>query len=184
MEKMFNRREVFMFLSVIPFFFFFLCSLQKRVEGNWPVYIYIPGILLVILIYERLLKHKKAFKKLWFINWIYCWFVAVAILIVINTSFLPTNVEKFGEFFGWKQLGEEINQIVKQNPNSILAARHYSLASEIEVYSGNKVGCVVYGAKQFKIWEKPTFFTAPHTYLYFTKDERKPKKGIILAMNY
>ena len=164
------------FLSIIPFFFFFLCSLQERVEGNWPVYVYIPGTLLIVLVYERIFRHKKSFKNLWIINWIYCWLIAAAIMIIINTSFLPINIGKFGEFFGWKQLGKEINQIVKQNPNSILAARHYSLASEIEVYSGDKVGCVVYGAKQFRIWGKPTFFSSPNTYIYCTNHERKTKE--------
>jgi 4-amino-4-deoxy-L-arabinose transferase-like glycosyltransferase len=165
-KKCLSEEKYLWFLSAVPFFFFLIVSLQKRVKVNWPAYIYLPGILLVFLFYTRVLKHKKYFKIIWIANWIYSFLLFVLFLMLIHSSLIPAKVVRFYEYFGWKQLGKEISLLVKQNPKFILAAKRYDFASEIEAYSNKKVICIG-NPKHFKLWGKSQkSFTGFQPYFY------------------
>ena len=153
-------------LSFLPFVFFMLISLQKRVKVNWPEYIYIPSTLLVFLFYSKVLKDKKYFRKIWTFNWIYTYTLFVLFIAVFYSTLIPAGVVRFYEYFGWRQLGQEVNQIMKENPGFVLAAKRYDFAAEIEAYSGHEIICIG-NPKHFDLWGRSrTFFTGFRPYIY------------------
>ena len=179
-----TREEKFLWcLAIVPFGFFLLVSLQKKVEANWACFAYVPGILLAIAFYERYLKQKPWGRLLWKAHWGFVIVVLVLLLVHIYLPFLPVPVDKdrTNDFFGWDQLGAEAIQFAQDNPGFELAANRYQIASEIIMYSDLPLTCFNIEGRpnQFDIWQDRSTFHGKN-YLFFD-DHKQPKEAIVEA---
>jgi hypothetical protein len=139
----------------VPFAFFLVSSLQKKVEANWAAFAYIPGILLALRYYERLIRSTRWGKYFWRIHWGYSGLACGLILVHIYVPFLGLSSDRTDQFFGWDQLGEAAAQLVREHPDILLAANRHQMASEIEFYSGEQVVCLNIGNRpnQYDLWQ-------------------------------
>jgi len=170
-------------LSSVPFVFFLLVSLQKKVEANWPCFAYVPGILLAMAFYESHVQPHRWGRMLWKVNWGLKIVVLGVLLVHIYLPFLPIPLRKdrTNDFFGWDQLGTEAVQLAEGHPGFELAVNRYQLASEMIMYSDLPLICLNIEGRpnQFDIWQDRSTFQGKN-YLYFD-DHNKPKEAIVSA---
>ena len=170
-------------LSSVPFLFFLLSSIQKKVEANWACSAYVPGILLAILFYERTMKHNRWGWGLWKANWILKIVVLLLLLIHIYIPILPIPPEKdrTNDFYAWEALGQAAIRLAADHPDFIPAANRYQIASEIIFYSDLPLVCLNIAGRpnQFDIWQEGRQL-AGKDYLFFD-DHDKPKNSFLNA---
>lgn len=168
-------------LSSVPFLFFMLASLQKKVEGNWPSFAYIPGILLVMTFYERVLKQKVWGRGLWKANWILEVLVMVLVLIHVYIPFLPLPLksDRTLDYYGWEELGQEALKLASEHPELAPAANRYQVAAEIIVYTDLPMVCLNIDSRpnQFDVWQEGQQL-AGKDYLFFD-DHSDPKESVV-----
>jgi 4-amino-4-deoxy-L-arabinose transferase-like glycosyltransferase len=166
-------------LASVPFFFFLLSSLQKKVEANWPCFAYVPGILLTMVYYEYRLRHTSWGRKLWRIHWGYTIVVLVLLLTHIYFPFLPIHGDRTDELFGWEQLGAEVVQLAEEYPEFQIAANRYQIASEIAFYSDLPVVCLNIEGRpnQYDLWQDRTSFHGQN-FLFFGESSL-PKQAVV-----
>jgi undecaprenyl-diphosphatase len=148
---------------MVPFFFFLLASLQKKVEANWPACAYISGLLITAVYFEK----QKCLnnKKIMFFSFftLIVSFVVTAIIYVhIIKPFLPLDPKNDPTFQtrGWKTFAEDINKIrAKADPlyDIPICTNRYQDISLISFYlSDHPKGFALntYSrSNQFSIWE-------------------------------
>ena len=170
-------------LAIVPFLFFLIAALQKKVEANWPCFAYVPGILLAMVYYERRLKQKRWGQILWKTNWGLKILALVLLLVQVYIPFLPIPVRKdrTNDFYGWEQLGAEAVQLAQEYPDFELAANRYQIASEIILYSDLPLTCLNIEGRpnQFDLWQDRSSFQGKN-YLFFD-DHDVPKEAIVNA---
>ncbi len=158
-----KKKEIF-YLFIIPFsvFLVFLyITVKKRVEANWPAFAYIT---VFILIGFYIYKNKKILKffypsfTLSIISIIFLFYTPLLDLIGIG-KVLPPEKDPTKRLIGWKMLGKEVSEIVK-NLNTdkyFLFSETYQVASEMAFYVKpySKVFCINIGRRknQFDLWE-------------------------------
>ena len=168
-------------LSSVPFLFFMLASLQKKVEANWPSFAYVPGILLVMTFYERAMKQKAWGRGLWKANWILKVVVLVLVLTHIYLPFLPIplKADRTLDYYGWEELGQEALRLTSEHPELAPAANRYQVAAGIIFYTDLPLVCLNIDSRpnQFDIWQEGQQL-AGKDYLFFD-DRSEPKKSIV-----
>ncbi len=155
-------------LAAVPVGFFLCSSLFRKVEANWPCFAYVPGILLVVDLYENRLKQARSWRALWQLHWAWSAIALAVVLLHVYVPFLPVRKDRGAEFFGWDALGAEAASLSREYPSLGLAANRYQLASELTLYSGLPVTCLNIRSRpnQYDLWQDPDAIRG-RSYLFF-----------------
>jgi 4-amino-4-deoxy-L-arabinose transferase-like glycosyltransferase len=162
-----------LFLSWPVILFFAYSSARGGVsQPNWPAPAYVAGLILLGLIYSRFYRRKRSHRI--FMN------CAVGLAIVANVALhahlfrpylpIPPKIDTTQQFYGWRELGQEINLRIAENPHP---AGYFLLA---ERYS-TVAGALFYTGKPYVAVD----FSDPKRYTFYGKlGELKGKNAIIL----
>lgn len=149
--KDFEKRFIFSFFWPV-FIFFFLKSLQGRVEPNWSLIAYPSGLLSVIFLKDRAYKFA-----------IYSYiFAGIITFLGYLTPYLnlPKNYNPSHRILGWERVGKLIDNAklsMGNLENTIIFTDDYQLSSLISFYTKEKpfVFCVNFSGRrmnQYDIW--------------------------------
>jgi undecaprenyl-diphosphatase len=104
------------FFCLVPFFFFAITSLQKRVEANWAAPAYLSGLILIPILFEKLQRANNNLKRL-------CIAASAAVstaallLIMVHAQkpFLPLspNIDPTMQVRGWRQWARDVVSVEK-----------------------------------------------------------------------
>ncbi len=131
------KAGVFLFCSFPLFVFILLVSFSKRVYANWPLPVYVGGMLLLIyLIYQRVFNEKKV-KRL--LPWAFTFSLLITILShfpFLGISFgLPGRILPTKKLVGWKELAAKVEAALPPGrENYFLLADDYEVTSELAFY--------------------------------------------------
>jgi 4-amino-4-deoxy-L-arabinose transferase-like glycosyltransferase len=131
-----------LFLSWPVILFFAYSSARGGVsQPNWPAPAYIAGLILLGLIFSRFYRRKRPHRII-----LYC---AVGLALAANVAlhahlfrpYLPISpkVDTTQQFYGWRELGREINRRITENPHPagwFLVADRYSTTAGALFYTG------------------------------------------------
>lgn len=140
--------------GTLPLVFFAYTSLRHTPEANWPIFGYLPLTVLIARFAAESLPARK-----WLETGIA---VALVCTIVVQTpeimNWIPKNrmesiPDKWGELFGWRQLGRTLSDRQSQiGPDAPVFASNYENASEAEFYMTGQPDCWTLGS------DRPTAF--------------------------
>ncbi len=180
-----NEREIFFqwIFPVFVFLFFIYVAFKKRVEANWPAFVYI-SLYTITVFYIYLKKWYKTF----FISLTLSFFSIgilfyTPILDKMGLGFLlPPEKDPTKRLVGWKKLGNEVSTIIASlDREFILFSDTYHISSELSFYvKGHpKTYCINLGRRmnQFDLWENINKNRGRDIYgIYVTKRRYLPKE--------
>jgi 4-amino-4-deoxy-L-arabinose transferase-like glycosyltransferase len=172
-----DREYLYLLLLSWPVILFFaFSSLYGGVpQVNWPAPAYVAGIILMGLIYSRYYRHRRA-QRIFL-----C--IAVGLALVVNVAIhahlvrpyfpIPPKSDTTQQFYGWRELGQEINRRIADNPHPagyfLLADRHTTAA-----------GALFYTGKPYVAID----FADPDRYTFYRKIEELKGKNAIILLHY
>lgn len=128
---------------VVPFLFFAVTSLQKRVEANWASPAYISGLVLVPIFWETATAAGKKLSQLFMVvsTGISC-LALIIIMVHIQKPFLPLSpsMDPTSQIRGWKQWAVDIQSLQEKidPPLSMpICANRYQEAALLGFYMPN-----------------------------------------------
>jgi 4-amino-4-deoxy-L-arabinose transferase-like glycosyltransferase len=120
---------------IVPFCFFLLASLQKKVEANWAACAYVSGLMLVSIVFEALDAERKVwFRRFAVFSAIFSAITTGIVLFHIQKPFLPLSPQNDPavQARGWETLAREIdterNRFDSRHLLSICANRYQEAA--------------------------------------------------------
>ena len=125
---------------IVPFGFFLIASLQKKVEANWTACAYVSGIILVSLFWENLDPAKnKSIRRFAVASAAIAAVAAATILAHFQIPFLPLPPQNdpSAQVRGWKELAIDIDGIrerIDPHRASPLCTQRYQEASVFGFY--------------------------------------------------
>ena len=125
---------------LVPFCFFLLSSLQKKVEANWAAGAYMSGLMLIPIVLEHLDTKKSVFlRRFTVFSIVFAAVTTAAILVEIRVPFLPLAAQNDpgAQARGWKALAGEINMVrTRIDPSHTLpvCANRYQDAALLAFY--------------------------------------------------
>ena len=156
-----DYRYRFLFWMAVPLAVFYLMlSLHKNCQPNWPIPIYITGILIAGgLFSSRKLKFLKISVIIGFVLWIV--FLGLPWLSHAGLKF-PEGRNPFKRVVGWKQLGIEVGRVYEEYEKKgecFIFSDTYQLTSELAFYVPGepRTYCINTGRRmnQYDLWESP-----------------------------
>ncbi|MDI6714747.1 MAG: glycosyltransferase family 39 protein [Thermodesulfovibrio sp.] len=152
--RIINIRWFLISFSMPVFVFFFLKSLQGKVQANWAMPTYIAFVIAIAYAYER-----KILKKITYIA-----IIVATIFTFINYSLpylnLPSKIDPSARLKGWNELGLKVSEIKKsleKEGKVIIFSDRYQISSELAFYVQGKsrVYCIPIGRRmnQYDLWE-------------------------------
>ncbi len=99
---------------LVPFCFFLLSSIQKKVEANWTACSYVSGFMLVAVFLEHIdEKRKKLFRALALISIVFSAATTAVVLVHALHPFLPlaSQNDPTAPAHGWPELAREIEKM-------------------------------------------------------------------------
>ena len=124
----------------VPFLFFAISSLQKRVEANWASPAYISGLVLVPVFWETARAAGKRLSQLFivFSTGVSC-IALILIMVHIQKPFLPLApaMDPTSQIRGWKQWAGDIQtlrQTIDPTHSMPVCANRYQEAALLEFY--------------------------------------------------
>jgi len=127
--------RILLFSTLVPLIYFAYAAIgRKRIEGNWPVFAYVPMILLIVGYVSQTFSHDRVW-----------WFkvavkVALAGTILINLPeaawmmFPKMHASKWDEPFGWRELAAKVDQTARANGFADTFTSDYQYAAELTFY--------------------------------------------------
>jgi len=110
------RKGFLAFFCLVPFCFFAITSLQKRVEANWAAPAYLSGLILIPILFEKLQGDGNKLKRLC-IEASAAVSTAALLLIMIHAQkpFLPLspNIDPTMQVRGWRQWARDVVSVEK-----------------------------------------------------------------------
>ncbi len=156
-----RREDPFCFWLSIPILAgFLLKSLQGKVQANWPLPAWLPGLIVLadflVHHYQVLTVNQKRLVSAGLI-------IPAAGTLFLHLPFLilnipwPDNTNPFSKLLGWRQLGAQVTQLAESaNGPCFVFANHYMTASELAFYiEGHPTTyCINLGRRmnQYDIW--------------------------------
>jgi hypothetical protein len=135
-----NRILFLISFCLVPFGFFMVASLQKKVEANWAACAYISGLVLVSVFWENLdPKKNKVIRRFAVVSTVITVVAAVTILFHIQKPFLPLPPQNdpTTQVRGWKEFAKDIDIIrIRIDSHRVLpvCANRYQEASLFGFY--------------------------------------------------
>jgi hypothetical protein len=147
---------------LVPFCFFLLSSLQKRVEANWPAAAYVSGMMLVPIAIERIASKKIPFLRRFTILSLVFATLTTAILLVQVVHpivHLPPQSDPVAQSHGWRSLAHAVDSVrIRIDPerHRPLCALRYQEAALLAFYLPDhpKTFTVNFGSRdnQYSLW--------------------------------
>ncbi len=149
-----EKTAFFVLFSLLPFAFFAVLSLFKRVEANWPGFAYFSAFVLVSL---HLSKSRLLLPSylLAFLSFVLLHFTPLLDRVGLG-SLLPPHKDLAKIGIGWSELGRVVSEMRKAQESII--SPHYQISAELAFYvRGNpRTYCINLGRRmnQYDLWEK------------------------------
>jgi 4-amino-4-deoxy-L-arabinose transferase-like glycosyltransferase len=130
-------------------------SLRRRVYANWPMPIYINGIIVLAIVLSRL---DASVLRRWLVPTlaINALFLVVAHLVSFGVTFgMPVSVLPTKKLVGWETLGRHSAALAQNLNEPFFVAENYDVASELAFYGGLPAFCAhVDGRRmnQYDLW--------------------------------
>jgi len=127
--------RILLFSTLVPLIYFAYAAIgRKRIEGNWPVFAYVPMTLLIVgYVSQTCLRDRIRWFKLAVI-------VALAGTILINVPevawmiYPKMHASKWDEPFGWRELATHVNLKAQANGFADIFTSDYEYAAELSFY--------------------------------------------------
>lgn len=149
-----KRQAFFVLFSLLPFTFFAVLSLFKKVEANWSGFAYFSAFILLSLYLSK----SKLLIPAYLLSGILFVFLHFTPLFdkVGLGKLLPPHKDPTKAGIGWSQLGQVVSQMRKGGESII--SPHYQISAELAFYvEGNpRTYCINLGRRmnQYDLWEK------------------------------
>ncbi|MFN3813563.1 MAG: ArnT family glycosyltransferase [Aquificaceae bacterium] len=150
-----SKRLLFFTVYSLPAFgFFFLLSLHKRVEANWPGFAYFSGFVLL----SYFLARSRMLLPTYFLSAVLFLFLHFTPLFdkLGLRSLLPPNRDPTIILLGWKELGKEVSQLY--TGKEMIFSPHYQVTAELAFYVKGQPStfCVNLGRRmnQYDLWKE------------------------------
>ncbi len=149
-----GKTAFFVFFSLIPFLFFAVLSLFKRVEANWAGFSYFSAFVLVSL---YLSKSRLLLPSYLLAGFLFVFLHFTPLLDKIGLGgLLPPHRDPTKAGIGWSQLGEVVSEM--RTAQESIISPHYQISAELAFYvRGNpRTYCINLGRRmnQYDLWEK------------------------------
>lgn len=149
-----NQQWFLISFSIPVLVFFFLKSIQGKVQANWAMPAYIP--FLIVFAYALI---QRVYKKL-IISAILVAFIFTFLNYALPYLNLPEKIDPSARLKGWKELGEKVSEIKKEFEKKgkvVIFSDRYQIASELAFYTKGKpiVYCInlVRRMNQYDLWQ-------------------------------
>lgn len=175
-ETRLRETSLFLFSFSIPVLaFFILNSFRTRMEGNWPILGFIP-----------LIVQAGGMAAVWnrqsITHYLFRGAIAVAVLLlaflhlqIINPVIPhPQRYEISRRIYGWKILGEKVNQARKENNATFLISNRFQIATLLTYYTDPRIKAYLPGKanrQRFYFLPHPDSYTGRNA-LYLTETKR------------
>ncbi len=149
-----EKTAFFVFFSLIPFLFFAVLSLFKRVEANWAGFSYFSAFVLVSL---YLSKSRLLLPSYLLAGFLFVFLHFTPLLDRVGLGgLLPPHRDPTKAGIGWSQLGEVVSEM--RTAQESIISPHYQISAELAFYvRGNpRTYCINLGRRmnQYDLWEK------------------------------
>jgi len=161
-----NEKLFFLMVFSLPIIlFFFGVSLIYWVKLNWIMPGYISAIILVTAFLSQKLLRGQIITSL-----------ILHVLLAVQIVFYPVSVKSDDTWFGWEQFSQQVEERMKQHPNSFLFADdNYKTSAVLDfyldrkIYAGNVVGR---NGKQFSILDPDLSHLEGSNAIFIDTDKR------------
>ncbi len=99
---------------LVPFCFFFIASLQKKVEANWAAAAYLSGLMLIPIALQQLdIKKKPFFRGFVLASVAFAAITTVAVLVQVQKPIihLPPQSDPAAQSRGWRELARQVDAV-------------------------------------------------------------------------
>ncbi len=154
-----DRGNFIFWFSVPVIFFFFLKSIQGKVEANWAMMGYITGIIGLSSVFIDGWKRHRLYLKGIIVAGIILSSIVTAAAYYPSKFHVPLRLDPSSRLRGWKELGKEADVLYHGlGANAFVFSDNYQIASELAFYmEGHPVTyCVNIGRRmnQYDLWPK------------------------------